>query len=54
MKKKKQKITVEIKTRKETIPVIYVNILGIAPYVEKITITYEKPYLEIQIPFKKP
>lgn len=49
--KKKQKSTVEIKTRKVTKPVVYVNLFK-PPYVEKTTITYEKPYLEIQIPLK--
>ena len=51
MKKKEQKPKVEIKMRKITKPVIYVNVFR-PPYVEKETITYDKPYLEIQIPFK--
>lgn len=51
MKRKKQKSTVEIKTRKETKPVIYVNLFK-PPYVDRKTITYEKPYLEITIPSK--
>ena len=51
MKRKKHKSTVEIKTRKETKPVIYVNLFKL-PYVDRKTITYEKPYLEITIPSK--
>ena len=50
MKRKNQKSTVEIKTRTETKPLIYVNLFK-PPYVENKTITYEKPYLKIQIPF---
>lgn len=51
MKRKKQKPTVKIKTRKETKPVVYVNLFK-PPYVDRKTITYEKPYLEITIPSK--
>ena len=51
MKRKKQKPTVEIKTRKETKPVIYVNLFK-PPYVDRKTLTYKKPYLEITIPSK--
>ena len=49
MKEKKQKITVEIKT--ETKPIIYINLFK-PPYIESKTVTYEKPYLQITIPFK--
>ena len=52
MRKKKQKPTVEIKTRKITKPVIYVNVFK-PPYVETRMVIYERPYLEIQIPLKQ-
>ena len=51
MKKKNQKPTVEIKTRKVTKSDICVNLFKL-PYIERKTITYEMPYFEIQIPFK--
>ena len=51
MRKKKQKLTVEIKTRKITKPVIYLNVSK-PPYIEQKTITYDEPYLEICIPFR--
>ena len=47
----KHKIKVEIKTKAETKPIIYVNLFK-PPYIESKTITYEKPYLQITIPFK--
>ena len=42
---------VEIKTKIETKPIIYINLFK-PPYVVSKTITYEKPYLQITIPFK--
>lgn len=48
----KQKTKVEIKTKIETKPIIYINLFK-PPYVDRKTITYEKPYLQITIPFKK-
>lgn len=47
----KQKTKVEIKTKIETKPIIYINLFK-PPYVVSKTITYEKPYLQITIPFK--
>ena len=47
----KQKTKVEIKTKIETKPIIYINLFR-PPYVISKTITYEKPYLQITIPFK--
>lgn len=47
----KQKTKVEIKTKIETKSIIYINLFK-PPYVDRKTITYEKPYLQITIPFK--